>query len=1583
MGTYNVSKIEGWLKDFTSAKDKFTNTYYSDYKNSYIRSCNDSAVITMRNKLNQHYDRINRINKRIKDVWDDFLYDLKAIDNRLAGGKGSTNDSAVASKLSKLPTLKEYKATLKTRINSASAVVGTVDKIGWAEDKDLGSNLQSVLDRTEATITVAGTAVIEGIGNFGEGLMDLCSPIVTEGYCQFNLMFNEDFTEETAEEARQNSRDFVAKEHVKTFFEDAYSPELREKAFGFDTVRAVGNEVGEVVGAIGIAALTQGAVNPAVLYGAAKAGNHIEENFQDENNGYLESILKGGAEGIFDGLFFYAGMKGDAVMKSAAKEVVKEGGKATLKKGGILFAKSIYECGCSVVQDGTNILIDSIFLNGPVSASDGSVIQNPSFLDKLNYCFEQSGGMKGIVTSMMTATVLSSVSDAVDLRGIKNVDTNTALKNADVNINSKTINKNLKKMQSLPKTLAGLVASGPATLSKMKNVDITPNSKIFKKIQDQGLYHFTDEVSAKKILDSGYIKESSHFTSYGKKRTFMFAGVPSVEATCLNDVFDYKKTAVKLHPSDTEIGNLQYRKYSDSAVSSLGNYDITNSSPEIAYLVLKEQDGALKYVEVTKVEYDNYNPHFNDNVINKTVENVKKKLYQTRVGISAEYDNVIKGVKQYSNDFKDKLYKMTKKSTNTNIDTKKLNVNKTNNSNGFKIVEDITGGAAADEQVLKQVDEILNFDVNSNNIKNSVDNNLESLRKEYDELMKWKSSDKFVKDEAYYQAFRDNIGGNPYKKNMDRIAELERILNENDQILKSKDINGTTLKNSEDKILLKRKDTTLAQNLNSYHFNKLSLLEQEKYIKSCNVNQLKNLIQDEEIIRKYSKIIDEKIIKNQDLIFIKGLSPLETGAFNKYIFDNEYILKNISNDNLVLLIGSSFDGDPIDNALKEAEKRIKNGDVLFEGNVIRKGLFNADNNYAFNAVNKMPEEIQNIIIKNGREISAKLPVEIRDIDYGNTGLLQKMSLGKMYANGELDATSINFIKNINDNGIGGLSKANTKLFNKEIINNLGEDYIIEVMNYPELSKKVVSLFNNDRKLFDSFSEVMKKNLTDDSLNTFYIKNESYLNFVFDNQEALKNVDSSVLKSDTFMNFVLYNSNSYNVSNSISKKIPVDFSADYERKLAQYCDNLFNKSIEANNTKSAKDAYFQKYFSISYDEARTFVSKYSDHINEVIKYDNNQTANTIVNLFKKIDETEDLSYLKKLYDTQEFNFNAEEMISLDSTIKEVYSKSYVDKLTQTNDYIKSKLNQNHEIIDFNGKKVDMIDIDNNFNFIVHSSDTGYVVDKELVNNSYIDTWKSISPETHGLSASYISDTNIGSAPVGGKGVLYAFNDINTKNIGIMAPYDVNGNVANYGFSSGNKQIYISADEMSNNTLRVYNELVLDRKSVKPSYVIVYTDMSKESVDSAIKAASEWDVPVIRIDKTNLAKKQLSQINGLIDRFNKSGDLNLLDKALNKYEANVAGYKLNSNVADGAVDATSSINNDIVADLFNSSHIENTIMDYASKTDNVKNINDVIAIMQGIKDKYDIVNLNGTKIVANTKSSFDIDTIIEMLREKIGV
>lgn len=48
-------------------------------------------------------------------------------------------------------------------------------------------------------------------------------------------------------------------------------------------------------------------------------------------------------------------------------------------------------------------------------------------------------------------------------------------------------------------------------------------------IEKNGLYHFTSEDAAEKIIESGYIKPSNNIMSYGKKACFMFNGIPNVQ----------------------------------------------------------------------------------------------------------------------------------------------------------------------------------------------------------------------------------------------------------------------------------------------------------------------------------------------------------------------------------------------------------------------------------------------------------------------------------------------------------------------------------------------------------------------------------------------------------------------------------------------------------------------------------------------------------------------------------------------------------------------------------------------------------------------------------------------------------------------------------------------------------------------------------------------------------------------------------------------------------------------------------------------------------------------------------------------
>lgn len=477
MAVYNVEKINNWLSKFSKVKTDYNDDYLK-YKDTYIYTTSESTINEIKRDLNKNYDRIQRIYKNIYDQWNRYLNDLKATDNYLAGtgSAGSVKASSVSSKLSKLPKLKKYEAGTYEKLSAVNAKIGTIKTVGWTDGKTIDENLSNVMDKTGATISVAAVSVVEGVGIFAEGLVD-CAALVAGGVgtalnYTYGFFANDlDSSDELNELMWKDVRAFVSKEHVKSAFDSFYEKtdvgkSMKENAIGFDTVRSVGNEVGEVVGAVTVSALTGGVVNPAVLYGASKVGNHTEGNWQDESTSTAAGLVKGVFQGVGDGVFFAIGLKGDKVMKTAVTEAVKQGGKQTFKKVTILGGKTLFECGCSVAQDGSNILINTLFSGDTVKTQDGEVVKLDTFGDKLNYYYQEAGGAQGLVTSMATAGILSFTSDYVDINKIgKNVNPNAAIKNADINTSG--VKKNIGDINS--KNID--VSSGGKKINPDVNID--------------------------------------------------------------------------------------------------------------------------------------------------------------------------------------------------------------------------------------------------------------------------------------------------------------------------------------------------------------------------------------------------------------------------------------------------------------------------------------------------------------------------------------------------------------------------------------------------------------------------------------------------------------------------------------------------------------------------------------------------------------------------------------------------------------------------------------------------------------------------------------------------------------------------------------------------------------------------------------------------------------------------------------------------------------------------------------------------------------------------------------------------------
>ena len=511
MGIYNIDKIESWYNDFSSIKNKYINGYYRDYQNSYLKRCGDSYVVIMRNNLNKRYEKIKEMYIKIDRYWSDYINDVKNTDNRLAGRGGGINVASIAYKINSLPILQEYNdgsVSLVMNINN------TYSKYSY-EIENLFSQTGAVCNRVMATATLLVTSVKEGLVKLLEMAGDL---IIIVGAVQCAIytgavdLYNNatgnksNYTEQLWDETRA----IVSVDNTKMIFDDFYDKTfvgswIKSNAYGFDSIREVGCEVGEVIGVAALSIVTGG--GGAVMYGAVKATEHTEENWQDPETSTFVGLAKGSIRGVMDGVMYALGAKGDVVMKKAATKAVEAGGKTVLKKAGILAGKMAFEVGCSFTQDFSNIFIDSAFSNNKIVDSNGNTIEFSNFKEKLNYYYNEAGGSKQLLISAGTAMILSGLSDAIDLNkigknvsGLDDVRKINSSNYSDIKVNEGKLNiyeisENNGKI--LKENILSKIDDNYNDIQKARKIYIELNKNTNYNVD----YYLSDDTTKEKILD--------------------------------------------------------------------------------------------------------------------------------------------------------------------------------------------------------------------------------------------------------------------------------------------------------------------------------------------------------------------------------------------------------------------------------------------------------------------------------------------------------------------------------------------------------------------------------------------------------------------------------------------------------------------------------------------------------------------------------------------------------------------------------------------------------------------------------------------------------------------------------------------------------------------------------------------------------------------------------------------------------------------------------------------------------------------------------------------------------------------------
>ncbi len=190
---------------------------------------------------------------------------------------------------------------------------------------------------------------------------------------------------------------------------------------------------------------------------------------------------------------------------------------------------------------------------------------------------------------------------------------------------------------------------------------------------------------------------------------------------------------------------------------------------------------------------------------------------------------------------------------------------------------------------------------------------------------------------------------------------------------------------------------------------------------------------------------------------------------------------------------------------------------------------------------------------------------------------------------------------------------------------------------------------------------------------------------------------------------------------------------------------------------------------------------------------------------------------------------------------------------------------------------------------------YGRDREIDN--YRDLWirAKISPL---MSCSLVSDDNLALAPV--KTVILGFKEMN-RNLLNMKEQDLNSGVSENDLNQASRipGNFQSSSSLMNETRSDYNELVFERyddfRVVMPDYVLWFKD-NKKGYEMALKAASDFGIPLIEIDPYKLGEKWSLEISQMVERLNDSNFENLALEIITKFLNNRNGLSLHREVLD---------------------------------------------------------------------------------------
>lgn len=739
------------------------------------------------------------------------------------------------------------------------------------------------------------------------------------------------------------------------------------------------------------------------------------------------------------------------------------------------------------------------------------------------------------------------------------------------------------------------------------------------------------------------------------------------------------------------------------------------------------------------------------------------------------------------------------------------------------------------------------------------------------------------------------------------------------------------------------------------------------------------------------------IIQNQDFLSylqlrnlvlrfsdIPGIEPLDI-EFKEYVSENSEILENLSINNL-LIIRESASKDEKLKIDKIISNRIRSGHHLCEGSRFEWHNFMTYeiHQYVFGDLNsefKFTETIPNKL----EELKETDPEVYNYLMQAQTYTTIDNFLD-YYEKGVITKEKFEFLQNLTSENSNIIETINYGICEDDIIS-MHPEFIKRISKYLDESYKLIIIHNNNPELFQ---------LLKNKINEW----ESTLSY-----REIVNLEAMVLNACSRYGYELKDLGEQDIDKvldfCVRRRNERDLKIPYSENYMQDCDNYYNQMFEKNlnsyrstTFESLKNGYWEgmldnycrRFLGMPLGKCQEFYTKKLDKLD-----------------FSEINNSELLEYIMELKTIIELEPKTEESVNfLDQKVKSNPKKFQPIFSYRANDLINIELvhsfepsfestmqkllqEPESEIITYNGQTIRKVNVKGDFSLIIRSTDSGFCEDKTLIDSSVKKTEEqNPDPSTCLKAGCFVTQDYTGVAPLGANGVYMVFIKNTSDNVGEIGIYDINSHARDYGVSSANGRT-MSFKNTTDNCRGPYAEAgVIDRS---PDAIAIFSDQTEEQKELAYKTALEYGIDILYFDKDKIVESQIKKLDSLIQKFSKTGDLEILKKLVSTYETNIAGWLLNRDLTEPDNSCTKSINNSKYMPIFEEreNQIYSVIAQYCNTQkglpDEESNITTVKRILIDEMEKYS--SLGQVKELSSVKMKFRAEEIIEIIDKKFKI